>query len=369
MNRPPFAPILRRLTLPLALLPVLALWGCSTETAPGVTETVRPAYVVEARTGGAEGLGFVGEVRAARRAELAFAVAGRVARVAVEVGDTVRRGQVLATLDLQPLTAQLAAARGDLARVEAQVVELRQRLERVRRAQASGAVSGGEFGAVQAELAAAEAAQRAAGAQRDVAAWSLEQATLRAPIDGTVASRLVEPGQASGPGAPVMAIDGEGRELSMLLPAALALKPGQAVVLRSGGAEQPSRVLRVAGRLDAGGVRRIFLEVPADASVGSTWTATPAGTAATGKLQVPLRAVLPDATAGSGRVLRLAADGRTVEQVAVTLGALHGARIEVTQGLASGDRVIVAGAAGIRVGSKVQPVAYKGDTTGAEVTR
>ena len=133
---------------------------------------------------------------------------------------------------------------------------------------------------MQAELAAAEAAQRAASAQRDVAAWSLDQATLRAPVDGSLATRLVEPGQASGPGTPVLAIDGEGRELSMLLPAALALKPGQAVSLRSGGVEQASRVLRVAGRLEAGGVRRVFLDVPADAAVGSTWTATPAGATA-----------------------------------------------------------------------------------------
>ena len=334
-----------------------------------MTETVRPAYVVEARAGGTDGLAFIGEVRAARRAELAFAVPGRVARVAVEVGDAVRRGQVLATLDLQPLTAQLAAAQGELSRVEAQVSELRQRHERLRRAQAGGAVSGGEVSAVQAELAAAEAAQRAASAHRDGAAWSLEQATLRAPMDGTVATRLVEPGQAGGPGAPVMAIDGDGRELSMLLPAAMALKPGQAVTLRGAGVEQASRVLRVAGRLEAGGVRRVFLQVPADATVGSTWTATPAGPAVAGQLQVPLRAVLPDATAGSGRVLRLAADGRTVEQVAVKLGALQGAKVEITQGLAAGDRVIVAGAAGIRVGSRVQPVAYKGDTAGAEVVR
>ena len=369
MNRPRLAPTPRRLTLALALLPALSLWGCSSETAPTVAETVRPAYVVEARAGGTEGMGFVGEVRAARRAELAFGVAGRVARVAVDVGDTVKRGQVLATLDLQPLAAQLAASQAELSRAESQVAELRQRQERVRKAQASGAVSGGELGGVQAELAAAEAAQRAASAQRDVAAWSLEQASLRAPVDGTVTTRLLEPGQAGGPGAPVMAIDGEGRELSMLLPAAVALKPGQAVTLRNGGIEQASRVLRVAGRLEAGGVRRVFLDVPPQTAVGSTWTATLAGTTANNKLQVPLRAVLPDATAGSGRVLRLAADGRTVEQVAVKLGALQGARIEVMQGLASGDRVIVAGAAGIRVGSKVQPVAYKGDTTGSEVAR
>jgi RND family efflux transporter MFP subunit len=361
------APTRGRLTAVLTLLPVLSLWGCTGETPAPVTETVRPAYVVEARAGGAEGLGFVGEVRAARRAELAFAVSGRVAQVAVEVGDAVRRGQVLATLDTQPLAAQLAGVQGELARIEAQRSEVQQRLERVRRAQAAGAAAAGELTAVQAEAAALDAAQRAAIAQRDVASWSLEQATLRAPMDGTVAMRLVEPGQVGGPGAPVMALDGDGRELSMLLPASVPIKPGQTLTLRSAGAEQASRVLRVAGRLEAGGVRRVFLAVPADAPVGSTWVAVLAGAAPQTTLQVPLRAVLPDATAGSGRVLRLAKDGGTVEAVDVKLGALHGPRVEVTQGLVTGDKVIVAGAAGIRPGSLVRPVAYKGDVANVEV--
>lgn len=356
----------RRLTSLLSLLPLLSLWGCTADKDIAATETVRPAYVVEARASGAEGLGFVGEVRAARRAELAFAVSGRVDQVAVEVGDTVRRGQVLATLDMKPLTAQLAATQGELARIEAQRAEVLQRLERVRRAQAGGAVSGGELAAVQAEAAALDAALRSAVAHRDTAAWSLEQATLRAPMDGTVAFRPLEPGQVSVPGAPAMSIDGDGRELSMLLPASVSLKPGQTLTLRSRGTEQASRVLRVGGRLEAGGVRRVFLAVPADAAVGSTWVASLEGATPQTALQIPLRAVLPESTAGDGRVLRLARDGRTVESVGVKLGALHGARVEISQGLAAGDKVIVAGAAGIRPGSLVRPVAYKGDIAGVQ---
>ncbi|MFW1411053.1 biotin/lipoyl-binding protein, partial [Vibrio parahaemolyticus] len=86
-----------------------------------------------ARAGGADTLGYIGEVRAAHRAELAFAVAGRVASVAVDVGDRVQAGQVLAALDPQPLKSQLAAAHAELARTEALLAEAR------RRSSASGA--------------------------------------------------------------------------------------------------------------------------------------------------------------------------------------------------------------------------------------
>lgn len=351
----------------MSLLPALMLCGCSAETGSALPETVRPAYVVETRSIGAEGPGFVGEVRAARRADLAFPVAGRVAQVLVEVGDAVHRGQALAMLDTQPLAAQLAAAQSELARIEARHAEVLQRLERVRRAEAGGAVSGGEMVAAQAEVAVVDAARRAAIAQRDVASWSLEQATLRAPMDGTVAVRLLEPGQVGGPGAPVMALDGDGRELSLLLPATLTVKPGQALTLRSEGAELASRVLRVAGRLDAGGLRRVYLTAPADAAVGSTWVASLTGEQPQLTLQVPLRAVLPDTTPDRGRILRLARDGRTVEAVDVKLGALRGHRVEITQGLVAGDQVIVAGAAGIRPGSQVRPLTYPGDIAVAGV--
>jgi RND family efflux transporter MFP subunit len=361
----------RRLCVALSLLSMLPLGGCWNSKEAPVTQNVRPAYVAEVRAGAAESLGFVGEVRAARRAELAFAVSGRVSEVAMEPGDTVRRGQVLATLDTRPLAAQRAAAQAELTRVEAQRAEAQQRLERVRRALAGGAAGGGEIAAVQAEAAALEAAHLAASAQRDAAVWSLEQASLRAPMDGTVAMRLLEPGQVAGPGAPVMAIDGNGRELSMLLPASMAIQPGQTLALRSSSAdigsirsEQHSRVLRVSGRLEAGGVRRVFLAVPAEATVGSTWVASIGNPQASPLLLVPLRAVLPDSRVGHGRVLRLARDGRTVESVEVKLGALHGRQVAVAQGLAAGDQVIVAGAAAIRPGSLVRPVAFEGDIAG-----
>ena len=117
-------------------------------------------------------------------------------------------------------------------------------------------------------------------------------------------------------------------------------------------------MLRVAGRLEAGGLRRVALAVPDNAAVGSTWSVSLAGEGGASRLRVPLRAVLIAEATGSGHVLRLARDGRSVEQVAVTLGALQGEAIEVTSGLAAGDRVIVAGAAAIRPGSLVRPVAY-----------
>ncbi|MBV1774578.1 efflux RND transporter periplasmic adaptor subunit [Burkholderiaceae bacterium DAT-1] len=347
----------RLLAAPLILLAGLA--GCSAPDATVAPDKGVPAFVAEVRAGDAEALQFVGEVRAARRTELAFPVSGRVTEVMVDVGDTVQAGQALAIMDLQPVQAQLGAAQGSLAGAEAKLQESRQRLERMRRVQVGDAISAGEMEAVSAEVAAAEAAVLTARSQKQLATWTLEQSTLRAPAAGRVAGRLIEPGHAVGPGAAVMLIDGDARELSVLVPANMVLTPRQSVHLTGEGMDMPGKLLRISPRLEAGGSRRVFLAVPETATVGATWTVSiRSAIAQQGNAQVPLRAVMFDVTPGTGRVLRLAGESRKVASVPVKLGEIRGDSIEVLQGLAAGERVVVAGAAAIRPGSLVQPLMY-----------
>lgn len=353
--------------LPLCAL-LVSLSACTGQKPNQVTESVRPALVAAVRPVGLDSLRFVGEVRAAKRAELSFPVSGRVAAVKVETGDMVRAGQVLAALDPTPLQAQLGVATAEQARADAQLLEARSRLERVRRAHAEGAVAAAELSATEAEVSAAAAAVRAAKAQKEAAQWSLDHATLRAPMAGVIAARAVEPGLAAGPGAVSLSIDGVGRELSVLVPAQLSVQSGQSVRLSDEWGDQGSRVLRVSARLEAGGVRRVYLSVPESASVGSTWSVSflpLRGNAGSSALQIPLRAVLPDSRPGQGRVLRLAQDGRTVESVQVRLGSLHGDAVEILSGLSAGDRVVVAGASAIAAGTKVRPVTHPTASAGS----
>ncbi len=343
-------------SLAASLFAVLALAACGEGAPVADAPAVRPALVVEVRPGGDAHLAFVGEVRAVLRAEPAFAVAGRVGEVLVEIGDRVRRGQVLAVLDRRPLTAQLAASDSEVARAQAQLAESRVRLDRLQVAIQADAASAAEAGAARLEVATAESALRAAQANRAAAAWSLEQASLSAPIDGIVGLRNLEVGQAVGPGAPVLAIDGAGRELVVAVPEALSIQAGQAVRLRSDAGEAQSRVLRVASRLDAGGVRRAWIAAPAGALVGSTWSVSLSRRSEPALARVPLRALVPDAAGDGARVLKLAQDGTTVESAKVRLGGAHGAWVDVTSGLAAGERIVVAGAAVIAPGSRVKPV-------------
>ncbi len=193
-----------------------------------------------------------------RSVDLGFRVPGRIAFMPVEEGAKVKEGDVLARLDVQPLTDQLNAAEAqvhaakaelgkrlngnrvqDIAQAEALVAQRRAILaqasaddERRTGLVKSGAVSQAVFVASHAEYLAAEAQLRAAEqalslqragsraedialaeaqlatavAQRDKAHTDLVDATIDAPSTGTILTRANEPGAIVAAGEPVFVL-------------------------------------------------------------------------------------------------------------------------------------------------------------------
>ena len=193
-----------------------------------------------------------------------------------------------------------------------------------------------------------------------MASWSLKQTELRAPFDGVLATRNLEVGQAVAPGAPVLTVDGAGRELLLNVPQHLSFKVGQPVTLIQSQERHASRVLRLGERLQAGGLRALHLSAPATAAVGSTGSVQLAEPEAQPALQVPLRAVQAGNSADKAQVLRLAADGQHLEAVTVQLGRTHADWVEIKAGLKRGDRVVLAGAHQLQAGQSIKPVTQLG---------
>jgi HlyD family secretion protein len=153
-----------------------------------------------------------GNLQPTNQVDVGSELSGIMESVRVDVNDTVKRGQVLAQLDVSRLQDQIASARGALAAARAQVAqaaatvtETRLQASRLRRMFAS---SGGTVPA-QADIDTADAAlQRALAAQDNAQAavvqaqaalstgeTNLAKASIRSPIDGVVLSRSIEPGQ------------------------------------------------------------------------------------------------------------------------------------------------------------------------------
>ena len=360
--RPPrsfFTPGLLRLVLLAMLGTGLAACGQHADvgkpSTPAAPRTVLVAYAESSTSRGPE---FIGEVRASQRAELAFALPGLVRQVLVESGDVVKRGQLLATLDLAPAQAQLGTAQAEIQRLQASLEEARRKHQRLQLARDHQAASEAEWTTAQTELRMAEAALAAAQSQRENSVWNRAQAELRAPFDGVIGARQLEVGQAVGSGLPVITVDGAGRELWALLPAGLKdLSVGQRARLLTPGGEQDSRLLRLSARQEAGGARRAVFALPEQSRVGDTLSLRLQGPAATsGHVWVPLRAVEGPGAKSAPQVLRLKADGQSLERVDVRLGATDGEQVQVLAGLKAGERVVLAGGHSLSADIRVKPV-------------
>jgi len=148
-------------------------------------------------------------VVARETANLATRTSGTIESVLVGIGSPVRQGQVLVRLEASGVESAVA-------RAEAQAVVARRTYDRLSNLERDGA-------ATRQELDQAEAALRTAEAMRDEADAAREYVTLRAPFDGTVSARFVDPGDLASPGQPVLVISGAGGvKLEADVPAAMA---------------------------------------------------------------------------------------------------------------------------------------------------
>jgi RND family efflux transporter MFP subunit len=103
--------------LPMAVL----LAACSKKEPP--PEPVRPVLSVKVEALSEENLGrFAGSIQARYESNTGFRVGGRIASRNVDVGAEVEKGTLLATLDPSDQQNQLRSAQGDLAKVQAQLI-------------------------------------------------------------------------------------------------------------------------------------------------------------------------------------------------------------------------------------------------------
>ena len=150
-----------------------------------------------------------GTLEALTSVEVGSEVSGRVLKELVDVNDQVRKGQIMAEIDPEPLNSGLDQARAQLRGTndairlaQASASESARTLVRTQQLGKEGIISQSDLDAAlsakdrdNASLHSARENARVAKASVDLTASKLEKATIRAPIDGVVLARLVEPGQ------------------------------------------------------------------------------------------------------------------------------------------------------------------------------
>lgn len=338
--------------------------GAAPEPAPRPVLVARPFD--EARAALAA---YPGEVRAREESALSFRVGGKLLRRLVDVGDRVRRGDVLAELDPGDLRLQAQAAQARVAAAEAELARAAAERKRYERLLADALVSRSAYDQADTAYRAADSQARAARAELDVARNQAGYAQLRAPRDGAIASRQGEAGQVVAAGQTVftLAADG-GREVAIALPesrirAFRAGQPVQVELWSTPGRRLPGTLREIAPAADP--QTRTYdarVALPADAARGvvlgesaRVYAQEAGGETGAGTLSVPLSAVQRrdgDATA----VWVVDPRTRRLRLQPVRLGPYGEERVPVRSGLRPGDWIVVAGGHLLREGETVAPV-------------
>ncbi|SPD44084.1 RND family efflux transporter, MFP subunit [Cupriavidus taiwanensis] len=140
-----------------------------------------------------------GSLRALNQASVKAKVSGEVKQVLVREGEPVRAGQVIVRIDPTEYEARAAQARGQMLAARGQFENSRQTWERNRELVGKGFISQTAFDKYQSDLAVARANLDAAQGGLAVAQKALADTVVKAPLDGMVAARAVQPGEKVSP--------------------------------------------------------------------------------------------------------------------------------------------------------------------------
>jgi len=283
----------------------------------------------------------------------------RLAEVRVNVGDAVKRGQVLATFAPDMMQADVAQIRAVVAEAEAALAEAKANAARARELQTSGALSDQQINQFLTAERTAQARLDAQRAQANVQALRLRQTQVLAPDDGVISARSATVGAVLPAGAELFRMIRQGRlEWRAEVPAVdlARIKPGMAVsVTPAGGAPLPGKVRMLAPTVDPqtrNGIVYVDLGPSGEARAGMFAR----GEFDIGKgqgLTLPQSAVL--LRDGFSYVLRVGADSK-VAQTKVTVGQRIGDRVEITGGLEANARVVASGGGFLSDGDLVRVV-------------
>lgn len=322
-------------------------------------------------------ISLTGTLQPLNRSDVKSPLPGQLVSVNVREGDAVRKGQVLATLDTADLQARLRDRQAALEGGQAQLTLATKTRQNNRTLLDKNFISQAAFDNTQGSYQGADSAVRSLQAQVEQARKALTDAVVRSPIDGIVAERFAEPGLSVPANAALLSVhDLSQMELEVLVSTGQipAVRIGQKTsfsIEGFGDKQFDGQVERISPSA-AAGARSIAVYIrianPDQTLRGGMFAQ---GTIAIDKgsrgLLIPSAAIRE--VAGISQVLRI--DGNTLAEVPVKLGQRDSAtgQVEVLQGLADGDRVVVSGAANIKVGQQVRVVTPAAQASTAAIAR
>ena len=335
-----------------------------TDAAPAVVKAALTVTAVQPSNGSlALKLAANGNVAAWQEASIGAEASGlRLTQVLVNVGDSVKKGQLLATFAGDAVQADVAQAKASLMEAQANALDAAANAERARTLQNTGALSTQQIN--QYLTAEKTAAARVQAAQATLSAQGVrtQNIQVRAPDNGVISARGATVGAVVGAGAELFRMIRGGRlewRAEVTSNEIASIKPGaKAMVTAASGAQVEGTVRTIAPTIDAATRNAlVYVDLPANAGVKAGMFAK--GEFALGSanaLTLPQQAlVLRD---GFTYAMRVDANNK-VTQVKLETGRRVGDSVEIKQGAKPSDRFVASGSSFLADGDMVKVVDAK----------
>ncbi len=347
-------------SLLITMAGVAVLAACSK---PPTSE--EPIRAVKVQTIAADAAGgrheYAAEVRSRTESRLSFRVGGKIVRRAVNLGDAVKAGQVLAQLDPLDLKLGQDAARAALTAAQVNLDQASADFKRFKELRDQGFISSAELERRDTSLKAAQAQLDQARAQAGMHGNQAAYSTLVADASGVITAVDAEPGMVVSAGAPVLRLAHDGPrdvvfsvpedKVSQLRAAAGALK---VKVWGANGEALPATVREVSAAADP--MTRTFMIKAdigrADVKLGQTATVLIDLPKTQGITKLPLTAVMEHQ--GKTAVWLLDQTTMTVAPQPIQVAGAEGNTVLVRGGITPGQVVVTAGVHVLTPGQKVK---------------
>lgn len=356
----------------IALAIALALGGslvtaCSPKTDAADKTAARPALTVQTvvAENGEVPLLLVasGNIAAWQDISISTQTQGlRLADLKGNVGDEVKKGQVLATFATDTIDAEVLQAQANLLSAQAQAQDAQSNAERARSIEGTGALSQQQINQLNTAAKATAAQVQAARAILQLQKTRQGFARITAPDDGVISSRTATVGAVPQAGTEMFRMVRQGRiewraEISGQDIARVHV--GDAVTVRTSSGESVTGTVRsISPTLDAAKrVGIVYVDLPDahDAGVRAGMYASGEITVGTAQgLMVPQSTVM--ARDGFNYVFVLQADNKVKQQLVET-GVVSGGKVQIVKGIAAGAKLVLNGASFLSDGDLVRVVA------------
>ena len=360
----------RVLFLPLVLGLGLALSACEEEVAKveAPVRAIKTITVTEVASGSVRK--FAGIVQATDTSALSFEVGGNVKEVKAELGKQVKKGQVLARLDKQPYMLAVQAAEAALGKSRADQVKAKLEFQRKKTLYEKKWVSKSAYDQALAGFESGRSSVKYSTAQLNLARRDLSKTVLKAPFDGIIAKKMVEPFVDVRPGQKLFEINAEGAlevkmdipetaitQVTIGTPVSISFPTVRGLVLKG----RVTEVSKVAGQANAFPVKASLIDPPATLRSGMTAQATMTfrdESEQSGYL-VPLAAIAPGTETRQGFAFVFDSKTSTVRKVKIRGRDVRDNLVIVREGLKAGDIIAVAGVTFLHDGQKVKLMSAK----------